>query len=371
MNKLRIGVIGLGAMGTAHAEWLRDGMVEGAELAAVCDRDAEVAKQFAGAAAYVEPSELIGSGSVDAVVIATPHYSHTPIGIAALQQGLHVMLEKPISVHKADCERLLAAHTSPKQIFGAMFQLRTDPEFNKLREMIRGGELGRLFRINWVATHWFRSEAYYASGSWRATWEGEGGGVLLNQCPHQLDLWQWLFGMPTRVRAHCGFGRYHNIEVEDDVTAFMEYADGCTGVFITSTGESPGTNRLEIACDYGRVVYENGVLAFKRTETSVTEFSRTSEFGFAPPPAQEIVVQLPQPSATPKHVLVLQNFVDAILKGTPLLAPAAEGSHSVELANAILLSAMEERTVDLPLDAAAYEKHLQQLIAKSGANKPA
>ena len=369
MDKVRIGVIGIGAMGGSHAKWIRERQVPGAELAAVCDIDAAKLLGFQGIPGYESSAELIRSREIDAVVIATPHYSHTTIGIDALEQGLHVMVEKPISAHKADCERLIAAHTNKAQVFGAMFQLRTDPEFTKIRDLIHAGELGPIQRINWTATQWFRSEAYYASGTWRATWAGEGGGVLLNQCPHQLDLFQWMFGMPARVRAHCNLGRYHNIEVEDDVTAYMQYEDGHTATFITSTGESPGTNRLEIACDRGRLLYENGELSFSRTEMPVSEFSKTSKLGFAPPPAWDVRIPIAPASTSPKHVTVLQNFVDAILKGTPLIARAEEGIRSVELANAFLLSSMTDRTVELPMDGAEYEAHLDKLIAGSGAGK--
>ncbi|MGI8907324.1 MAG: Gfo/Idh/MocA family protein [Candidatus Sumerlaeaceae bacterium] len=370
MDKVRIGVIGIGAMGSAHANWLRDGNVPGAELAAVCDPSPERLKSLHGIPGYESSAELIRSGEVDAVVIATPHYSHTSIGIDALQHGLHVMMEKPISVHKADCERLIAAHKNPQQVFGAMFQLRTDPEFTKIRSLIISGELGSIKRVNWIATQWFRSDAYYASGTWRATWAGEGGGVLLNQCPHQLDLFQWMFGMPARVRAHCTLGRYHSIEVEDDVTAYMEYPDGRTAVFITSTGESPGSNRLEIACDRGRLLYENGELQFARTEVPVSEFCRKSKLGFAPPPAWDVKIPLAIPGAGAKHVGILQNFVDAILTGAPLIAPAREGIHSVELANTFLLSSMQGRTIELPLNAIEYEEHLEKLKSGSRAEKP-
>jgi predicted dehydrogenase len=365
MDKVRVGVIGVGAMGGSHAKWLRGGLVPGAELAAVCDLNPNRLRAIEGIPGYESSDELIRSGEVDAVVIATPHYDHTTIGIEALQRGLHVMLEKPISVQKADCERLIAAHTNTAQVFGAMFQLRTDPEFSKIRELIQSGELGEIKRVNWIATHWFRSEAYYASGDWRATWAGEGGGVLLNQCPHQLDLFQWIFGMPASVRAHCQLGRYHDIEVEDDVTAYMQYPNGATAVFITSTGESPGTNRLEIACDRGRLLYENGELRYNRTEVPVSEFSRSSRLGFAPPAAWDIHIPLPPRDDSPKHVHVLRNFVDAIRNGTPLIAPAQEGIHSVELANAFLLSSMQNRTIELPMNAGEYAEHLDRLKATS------
>ncbi len=356
-------------MGSGHADKISSGAVHRCELTAVCDPAPEKFARFPKAKGFTRSDELVRSGAVDAVLIATPHYDHTTIGIDALQRGLHVLVEKPISVHKADCERLIAAHHNPKQVFAAMFNQRTDPYYRKVRELIQHGELGPIRRVNWIITNWFRAEAYYKLGAWRATWAGEGGGVLLNQCPHNLDLFQWLFGMPNRVRGFCRFGRYHDIEVEDDVTAYFEYADGATAVFIASTGEAPGTNRLEVAAENGRLVFENDVLLFTKNETPMTEFSRAASKPFAVPATKEEKLTFPDHGG--QHVEVLQNFVDAILDGKPLIAPAPEGVHSVELANAILFSSARNQTVDLPLDAAAYEKHLQEKFPASRFKKGA
>ena len=271
MHDLRLGIIGLGNMGQVHADSIAGGKVSRCHLAAVCDPDQQTLKRYAHARPFSSSSALIASGEVDAVLVATPHYSHAAIGIEALEAGLHLLVEKPLCVHKSDCERLIAAHRSKKQVFAAMFNQRTDPYYLKLRELIGNGELGTIRRINWIITNWFRTAAYYSSGGWRATWAGEGGGVLLNQCPHQLDLWHWLFGMPRKVRAFCHIGRYHDIEVEDDVTAYFEYDNGTTGVFITSTGEAPGTDRLEVTAERGRVVIENNRFLYTRNEYSDVE----------------------------------------------------------------------------------------------------
>ena len=369
MKSVRLGIIGLGNMGSGHADKLLSGAVHRCDLAAVCDPAPEKFARFPKAKGFTRSEELVRSGTVDAVLIATPHYDHTTIGIDALQHGLHVLVEKPISVHKADAQRLIAAHQNPKQVFAAMFNQRTDPYYQKVRELIQHGELGRVRRVNWIITNWFRTEAYYKLGSWRATWAGEGGGVLLNQCPHNLDLFQWLFGIPNRVRGFCRFGRYHDIEVEDDVTAYFEYADGAAAVFIASTGEAPGTNRLEVAAENGRLVFENDVLLFTKNETPMSEFSRAATKAFATPATNELKFTFPDHGG--QHVEVFQNFVNAILDGTPLIAPAPEGIHSVELANAILFSSARNQTVDLPLDAAAYEKHLKEKFPASRFKKGA
>jgi predicted dehydrogenase len=250
-----------------------------------------------------------------------------------------------------------------------MFQLRTEPKYRKISQLIGSGGLGELVRVNWIITDWFRTEAYFASGGWRATRKGEGGGVLLNQCPHNLDLLIWLCGRPTRVRGFCQLGRYHDIEVEDNVTAYLEFPNGATGVFITSTGEAPGSNRLEICGDMGKVILENNRIGFTRNEVSMTSFSRTSKAGFARPDVWN--VEIPIPSGGGTHLEITQNFVDAILDGARLMCPAAEGLYSVELANAILYSSLQGQTVELPLDGLAYEQCLNRLIAESRFQKKA
>jgi predicted dehydrogenase len=364
MNKVRIGIIGMGNMGRYHADYLLQNKVGRCELTAIASSTPSKLEKYKPLPIFESGEKLIKSGMVDAVLIATPHYSHTTLGIAAFKAGLHAMVEKPISVHKADCERLIAAHRqNPKLIFGAMFQLRTEPRYKKLKQLIQGGELGSIVRVSWIITDWFRTEAYYSSGGWRATWRGEGGGALLNQCPHQLDLLQWLMGMPSSIRGFCQFGRYHNIEVEDNVTVYMEYPERATGLFVSSTGEAPGSNRLEIAGERGKIIMEQGKMAFTRNEQPMSDFSKSAKTGFARPDIWN--VDIPSETGTAQHAVVLQNFVDAILDGTPLIAPGEEGIHSVEFANAALYSTWTDKSVVLPLDSAAYERALQEKIALS------
>ena len=364
MDKVRLGIIGMGGMGNAHLRYLQKDEIKRCDVVALCDVDPARLEKHPDYRHFSDSSSLIRSGEVDAVLIATPHYDHTTIGIEALDAGLHVLVEKPISVHKADCERLIAAYERNRpRIFSAMFQMRTTPVYQKIRQLVQAGELGEIRRTNWTITAWFRTEAYYASGGWRATWKGEGGGVLLNQCPHNLDLFQWICGMPSKVRAFCGFGKYHDIETEDDVTAYFEYPNGATGVFIASTGEAPGTDRLEIAGDRGKLVYEDGKLTFTRNEESASSFSKSCSDGFQRPAVWN--VQIPIPEGNSGHAVITQNFVDAILDGSPLIAPAEQGIHSVEMANAMLYSAWTDSTVSLPLDSGAYESHLQKMIAES------
>ena len=368
MKSVRLGIIGLGNIGQHHFGYLTAGKVSRAELVAVSDAVASKLDKYLPLKTFTDGEELIRSGLVDAVIIATPHYQHTTLGIAALKQGLHVMVEKPISAHKADAERLIATHKQhPKQVFAGMFQLRAEPRYLKLQKLIQAGDLGEIVRMSWIMTDWFRTEAYYASGGWRATWKGEGGGVLLNQCLHNLDAMQWLLGMPVRMRGFCQLGRFHDIEVEDNVSAYLEYPNGATGTFVSSTGEAPGTNRFEIVGTRGKVVLERDHISFTRNEADMIEFSRSTKLGFAKPEVWN--VEIPFENAANGHATLMQNFINAILDGEPLIAPGEEGIHSVELANVILYSSLIDQTVELPMDSAAYEKKLNELIAGSKIEK--
>lgn len=363
MDKVRMGIVGIGNMGASHAKNIIDGKVKGCELTALCDHKEGALKAFPDQKHFTDAHAMMDSGEIDAIIIATPHYDHTILGVAALEKGLHTLVEKPISVHKEDCEKLIAAHKDKSVVFAAMFNQRTNPAYQKLRGLIQSGQLGKVNRINWIITDWFRSFHYYASGGWRATWSGEGGGVLLNQCPHQIDLWQWMFGMPDKVRAFCHIGKHHDIEVEDDVTAYMEYDNGATGVFITTTGEAPGTNRLEVAAENGRVIIENSELKWIRNEVATTEHSKTVKAGFLKPSHWNI--EIPINGSGEKHVGIMNNFCAAILEDKELIAPAEEGIHSVELANAMIFSSHKGETIDMPLNAADYSAFLKDKIANS------
>jgi predicted dehydrogenase len=370
MTNVRIGIIGMGNMGKYHADYLLNGKVKRAQLTAVCSTSPGKLDSYKskGVEIFGSAEALIQSGKVDAVLIATPHPQHTPQGIAALEAGLHVIVEKPIAAQKAEAERLIACAKKHSQLkFAAMFQMRSEPRYAKIRKLIQDGELGQIVRVAWIITDWFRSEAYYASGGWRATWKGEGGGVLINQCLHQLDTLQWLLGMPKRVRGFCQLGRFHQIEVEDNVTIYLEWPNQATGVFISSTGELPGTNRFEIAGTKGRLVLENNTLTFTRNEVSADEWNRTSKIGFAKPDVWNVTI--PFGNADNPHAAFMQNFVDAILDGSPLNCPGEDGLGSIELANVMLYSSLLGQTVELPMDSAAYENKLNELIANSKLQK--
>lgn len=373
MANVRIGVIGVGTMGSAHAEYLQEGAIKGAELTAVLDISEERINWLEenvtdGVDIFTDEESFFNSGLVDAVIVATPHYSHSPLAIKAFESGLHVLCEKPAGVYTKQVREMNEAAEKSGKVFSMMYNQRTNPLYQKLRELIQTGELGEIRRINWLITNWYRSQSYYNSGGWRATWSGEGGGVLINQCPHQLDLWQWMTGMmPKRMRAFCYFGKHRDIEVEDDVTAFAEYENGATGVFITTTGEAPGTNRLEIAGDQGKVVVENGKLDFWRLRVPEPEFNRDYQGGFGSPECWK--VEIPIEGKETGHRGITQNFVDAIVKGIPLIAPGREGIEGLSLSNAIHLSTWLDDWVDFPINEELYYKHLQEKIANSTVKK--
>ncbi len=369
-SSLRLGLIGLGNIGRHHANYLLEGKVPRCALTAVCTTTAAKLEPYAsrGLATWTDAQALIRSGTVDAILIATPHYDHAPLGIAALEAGLHVMVEKPIAAHKADAERLLAAAARhPRQVFAGMFQLRMEPRYQELRRLITSGELGTLVRVNWINTDWFRTEAYYASGGWRATWAGEGGGVLLNQCLHNLDVLTWLLGPPQSVRGFAQLGRFHQIEVEDQITVHLEWPGRVQGVFVASTGEAPGTNRLELVGSRGKVVMEDGRMRFYQNAVDMLEFSRTTTGGFTKPDLTEIPI--PFENATDPHAQLMRNFTAAVLDGADLIAPGAAGLHSLELANAAVYSSLMEKTLALPMDGLAWEQMLRELAAASSVKK--
>ncbi len=363
---LRLGVVGLGGMGTSYLQRLAKGAAGDCALTAVCSRDARRhARAPEGTPAFVDHRELARSGAVDAVLIATPHPSHAQIAVDALQCGLHVLIEKPLAPDvRAAREIVAAAAARPDRVCGVVLNRRTDPRYSWLRRELRAAALGAVHRVHWTATRWFRPEFYYRSRPWRGTWRGAGGGVLLGQTSHQLDLLQWCFGMPQRVTGFCGFGRHHAVEVEDEAVAVLDYADGLRVVVETSTGEAPGVDRLEVAAEMGRVVIDDDGVRIERNECSARAFAQSSEEWFAAP--QAVLEELRFDGDGGQHNAVLENFAAAVRGEAALLAPVADGVASVELANAIVGSAWQGRTLDLPLDAEWFAREVERRRSAAG-----
>ena len=373
MDNFRVAVIGIGNMGSAHAACIANGEIAGMQLTAVCDvieqRAINFADKYKGIKVYDDYNTLLSDGVADGVIIAVPHPLHAEIAIKAFNKGLHVMLEKPADISVSKVIKLNDAAKSSGCVFGIMFNQRTNPLFKKAREIVKSGKLGQLKRTVWIVTNWYRTQSYYDSGSWRATWAGEGGGVLLNQAPHNLDLWQWICGMPDSVMAFCDIAKYHNIEVEDDVTIFTRYKNGAVGTFITSTGEYPGTNRLEIIGDMGKLVLENGILKWWQLERSEREVCKTEKKSSAH--IAYDYTETKQEERETAHKGILQNFANAVLFGEELIAPGEEGLFELTISNAAYLSNWEGNIeISLPFECDRFDKKLSELALSSQKNHP-
>lgn len=363
MEHIKVAVIGIGNMGFAHAACIAENQINYMSLTAVCDisekKLAEFSEKYPNIKGYTSYEELFNDKICDSVIIAVPHPLHAEIAVKALKSGLNVMLEKPADISVSRVKKLNEAAEKSGKVFSIMFNQRTNPLFAKAREIVKSGELGELKRTVWIITNWFRTQNYYDSGDWRASWSGEGGGVLLNQAPHNLDLWQWICGMPESVTAFCDIAKYHNIEVEDDATIFTRYKNGATGVFMTSTGEYPGTNRLEISGDLGKIVLENGLLKRYKLKEPISEVIANSKQGFAQIDYgyEEIKQERPETS----HKGILQNFANAVLFGEELISPGIDGINELTLSNAAYLSEWQgNREIALPFDIERFDNLLAE-----------
>ena len=372
MDTVRIGIVGTGGMGSYHATYIQKGEIPNARLVAVCDVAPDRLKWAKeslgeGILAFESADALFEAKAVDAILIGTPHYFHPPIAVKAFEHGLHVLSEKPAGVYTRQVRQMNEAAARSGKVFSIMFNQRTVGVYQKLKELMDSGELGEMRRTIWLITSWYRAQSYYDSGGWRATWAGEGGGVLINQCPHNLDLWQWTCGMPRRVRAFCSFGKYHNIEVEDEATAYLEYPSGATGLFVTTTGDAPGTNRLEISGDNGKIVVEGSTLTFWRTRTPVSRHIREFKGGFGEPECWKC--EVPVRSGGGGHQAITKSWVDAILRGAPLIVRGEDGINSLQISNAMLLSTWTDSWVDIPVDEDLFCAKLKERVETSTRQK--
>lgn len=368
MKTVKVAVIGIGNMGFAHAACIAENQINCMSLTAVCDISEKKLNKFSEKypiiKCYTSYEQLFNDKICDSVIIAVPHPLHAEIAIKAFEYGLNVMLEKPADISVTKVKKLNEAAEKSGKVFSIMFNQRTNPLFAKAREIVQSGELGELKRTVWIITNWFRTQNYYDSGDWRATWSGEGGGVLLNQAPHNLDLWQWICGMPESVTAFCDIAKYHNIEVEDDAMIFIRYKNGATGVFMTSTGEYPGTNRLEISGDLGKIVLENGVLKQYKLKEPISEVIANSKQGFAQIDYgyEEIKQERPETS----HKGILQNFANAVLFGEELISPGIDGINEITLSNAAYLSEWQgNKEITLPFDSELFDNLLAEKAKQS------
>ena len=368
MDKVKLGIIGVGNMGCGHIGNLLKDLVPEIELVAVAD-NRETRRAWAkenlpeSIAIFEDGDSLIDSGVCEAVLIAVPHYDHPTFAIKAFEKGLHVMCEKPAGVYTKQVREMNEAAAKTDKVFAMMFNQRTNHLYRKMKELVESGNYGKIKRVNWIITDWYRTQAYYNSGGWRATWAGEGGGVLLNQCPHNLDLLQWICGLPVKVQAFCHNGKWHDIEVEDDVTAYLEYPNGATGVFVTTTADAPGTNRFEITLEGGKLVCEGEKLILHKLSVSEREFCKTAKGGFDKPECT--VTEVETDGLNEQHVGVMKAFAGKILHGTPLIANGEEGINGLTLSNAMHLSSWLGRAVNLPFDEDLFQAELNKRRASS------
>ena len=369
MEKVRLGIIGIGNMGSSHITNIEvHKSCPEITVTAVADINParlDWVKENIGThvALFDDAEKMMDSGLVDAILIAVPHYFHPVYAIKAFERGLHVMSEKPAGVYTKQVKEMNEAAKKAGVVFGMMFNQRTNHIYRKMKEIVESGELGEIKRTNWIITNWYRPQAYYDSGAWRATWSGEGGGVLLNQCPHNLDLWQWICGMPVLVDTHMHFGKWHDIEVEDDVSTYVEYANGATGVFVTTTADAPGTNRFEISLDGGKLVSEDDKLYMWKNEMSERQFSATNTIPLGCPKAEFTEVETD--GQNEQHVGVLNAFAGKILRGTPLIAEGYEGLNGLTISNAMHLSAWLGKPVEIPFDDELFYEELMKRVKTS------
>lgn len=376
MENVRYGVIGIGNMGTSHSGWLAGGKIPGATLTAVCDIDekrrAWAKENLPEVAVFEDYKELLDSKLVDAVIIAVPHYLHPEMAIESLKRNINTMVEKPAGVYASQIREMNAeAEKHPDVKFAMMFNQRTNPLYQKVKEILDAGTIGELRRVTWIITSWWRTQKYYDSSAWRATWAGEGGGVLVNQAPHQLDLLQWLCGMPSLMEAHLKYGSHRDITVEDDVTAYFEYPNGATGTFITCTHDALGTDRLEIHGDNGKIIItDSKCVTVKKMDKPEDVWNHELDFrqmlALVKGQTQqklytEETFECPE-NWDQQHIDVLINFTNAIAKGEELIAPGAEGIKAVEIANAMFLSDWLGHSVTIPVDDELFYEKLQEKV---------
>ncbi len=367
-TRIRLGIIGIGNMGSEHCRMILEGKCPEVELCAAADLR-EARREWAGKTlpesvrVFADGRELIGSGLCEAVLIATPHFQHEPLTVAALEGGLHVLCEKPAAVQADRAERMIRTAEETGKTLAFMFNQRTNCIYRAMKALLESGRLGPIKRMNWIITDWYRTQRYYDSGSWRATWAGEGGGVLLNQCPHQLDLLIWLCGMPRAVTARCLEGKWHHIEVEDDVTAELEFSNGATGVFVASTGDLPGTNRLEIDCERGKMVCEDGQVKVWQLQMSERDICFTSDDPWYREEPEAFLLETD--GENPQHAGVINAFAAHLLRGEKLTAEAADGLRALELSNAIHLSGWTGKRMEIPVPREDFNRELAKRMAGS------
>jgi len=362
MKSIRYGIVGVGGMGSGHANTIQ--RIEEASLGAVCDIIPDVAnsvgEQFE-VPFCTDYRELIDRDDIDCVIVATPHYHHPEIAIYAMERGKPVISEKPISVTVSGADAMVAAAERTGTPFSVMHQSRSEPIWRVAGDIVRSGRLGEIYRTLLIFAD-FRSQAYYDSGGWRATWIGEGGGVTINQSPHSLDRFTWLGGLPSKVTAYTAT-RNHNIEVEDVASAMLEYPNGAVGYVYCSTTEAPGTDIMEFAGEKGKLQVVGKTIRFWELPQGVKAFSDSSTEMWTRPEVVEVDLEIPECESG--HIAILRNMARHLLYGEELIAPGVEGIKTVEMIDAMILSGKTGKPVDVPVDRALYDAFIEDMKRQS------
>ena len=354
--RLRYGVIGAGVVAPLHLQAIA--ALDDAELVGISADDQELAvarAQEAGCPSFVDHRQLLALAP-DVVVVCTPHPSHPPLAIEALEAGAHVLVEKPLAVEAREADTMIDAAERAGRLLGVCFQQRFRPVIVAAHALIASGRLGELIRVS-IVDPLYRPNSYYGTAGWRGTWAGEGGGVLMNQAPHTLDLLCHLAGPPATVWGHSR-RRSQPMEAEDTATALVEYQNGAVGTVAVSTVE-PGVQRIELVGDRGRIEILGESLTFERFEPPLSEHLPAAVEMFDQP---EIMSEnVPLPGGRGDHLDVHRDFAAAIRTGSVLRVPARDARWSLELANAIVLSTHTGQAVRLPVDRPAYAALLADL----------
>ena len=357
-------IVGYGNMGGQYAEKIYNGKIKGLSLYGILCRNQPGQQKIRESMPEVtvfpnEESMFQARENFDALIITTPHKEHVRVVERAQQAGLHVLCEKPLGVTVEECEALSYEDTGT--VNAMIFNWRAREVYRQVYEYIHSGKLGRLTQVIWVANFWYRPAYYHHASGWRSSWSGEGGGLLINQCQHLLDMWNWLFGQPCEVSARLGYGCYSDIDVDDKASLFFRHENGMWGTFLSSSGDSPGTNRLEILGEMGKLVVEdNRYFTIYKNEISTTEVSKTSQEMYPKIPYVEERREVEQTES--EYTVILQNFIDAMEGREKPLAALCDGRRALENCNAAYLSDWQQKPLQIPCDCKAYDFELQKKI---------
>lgn len=370
MKKIRIGIIGFGKHGSHYVRrYLETDICKEVELTAIAENNSVrldwAKKHLENVAFFDDAIKMLDSGLIDACQIVVPHPDHYFYIKECFKRGIHVLCEKPLCVYADEARSIIEEHQKHYSdlVFGVMLNQRQNPLFRKLKELLDNKTYGTILRADWTITNWYRNQVYFDESYWHATWIGEAGGLMMNQAIHQLDLWQWLFGLPDRVYAKLGYGKGHDIETDDEASIFFEYNDGVVGTFTASTNDFSGSNCLKIRTDQALLIIENKKITVKEIKRESASAMHNYQLMYEKPALIETEIKIE--GTDPKHEGVVNEFTSAIINKTPLETDGAQGLNSIILANAIYLSSFLNKEIEIPCDEKLYREEFSKRIANS------